>query len=223
MPGFHIRLYQDSDYEVVRDIFARGTKEHISPAFYHTLSLPYVWGLLLAVFFGLLLTTGSFLLSVLAVYVYVAMLWLLNWYGYVGYVIDTLETDLLDIRRYYLERDGYCFWVAESEGEIVGTVAAIPPCSSTGGNHVELKRLSVPTRHRGRGIGKALCRMVIEYARERSCDAVVLDTCLSQTAALKLYEKVGFKRTETTYASFVLSKFIDFRVLAFQYDIAFHK
>ncbi|XP_077334460.1 N-acetyltransferase 8-like isoform X2 [Lithobates pipiens] len=219
MPDYVIRLYKDSDYEAVRDMFSRGINEHTKAAFFHTLSLPHVWALLLAVFLVLLQTTGSYLLPTMAVSLGVAGQWLMNRHVYVTYVSHSLATDMTNIRKYYLQRDGYCFWVAELAGEVVGMVAAIPPDSPTGENQVELKRLSVPAKHRGKGIAKALCSTVIDYARRRGGSAVLLSTSLSQNDASKLYLKLGFRRTTTGYAPFIFAKFIDFRILFYQYDI----
>ncbi|XP_068129600.1 N-acetyltransferase 8-like [Hyperolius riggenbachi] len=216
MSDFHIRLYKDSDYDVVRNLFAQGLTEHIGTAFRRTLCLPHIWPVLLAMFLVPSQTTGSYVLSVTAVSISVAVLWLLNRHGYVMYVMECLGDDMMDIQRYYLERDGYCFWVAESEGEIVGIVAAVPPCPPTGGNHVELKRMSVPTRHRGRGIAKALCRTVIDYAQKRGCEGVVLWTSISQKNAANLYTNMGFQRTGFIYAPFLLAKMVDFRLVSFQ-------
>ncbi|CAI9620500.1 unnamed protein product [Staurois parvus] len=220
MPNYIIRLYKDSDYDAVRDIFSRGIKEHTKTAFFHTLSLPHIWAFLLAVFLVLLQVMGSYLLSSMAVSLSVAALWLLNRYIYATYVADSLATDMMNIRKYYLEQDGYCFWVAELAGEIVGMVAAIPPYPPTGENQVELKRLSVPMKHRGKGIAKALCSTVIDYARKRGSSAVVLSTSLSQSDASMLYLKMGFRKTNTeTNEPFIIAKFIDFRILYYQYDI----
>ncbi|KAM9330283.1 N-acetyltransferase 8-like [Gastrophryne carolinensis] len=219
MSGFSIRIYQDSDYEVVRDIFARGIKEHISTAFYHSLSLLHVRTILITIVLLLLQTTGSYLLSIGALSLSLEALWLMNRHMYVSYVEQSLADDMLDIRKYYLERDGYCFWVAESAGEIVGMIAAVPPYPPTGDNQVELKRLSVPIKHRGRGIAKALCTVVIDYARNRGIRTVVLSTTLSQKDALGMYEKLSFRRTISVYAPFALAPFLDFRILFYQYDI----
>ncbi|KAM9329473.1 N-acetyltransferase 8-like [Gastrophryne carolinensis] len=219
MSGFSIRLYQDSDYVVVRDIFARGIKEHTNTAFYHSLSLLHVQAILLVIVLLLPQTTGSYILSIGALSLSLAALWLMNRHVYSSYVEQSLADDMLDIRKYYLERDGYCFWVAESAGEIVGMIAAVPLYPPTGDNQVELKRLSVPIKHRGRGIAKALCKVVIDYARNRGSRTVVLTTSLSQKDACSLYEKLGFRRTMSAYFPFVLARFIGMRILYYKYDI----
>ncbi|XP_072263266.1 N-acetyltransferase 8-like [Pyxicephalus adspersus] len=219
MSDYHIRLYKDSDYKAVRDMFSRGIKEHTKTAFLHTLGLTRIWALLLATFLVFLQITGSLLLSTTVVTLSVVALWFLNRYVYAAYVEYSLNSDMMNIRKYYLERDGYCFWVAELAGEVVGMVAAIPPSPPNGGNQVELKRLSVSLKHRGKGIAKALCSRVIDYARKRGSSAVVLSTSLSQIDASTLYLKMGFRRTFTEYAPFIIAKFIDFRILFYQLDI----
>ncbi|XP_075043674.1 N-acetyltransferase 8F1-like [Mixophyes fleayi] len=220
--SYSIRLYKDSDYEEVREIFACGIKEHTGLAFYHALSLTHIRILLLLIFLLLLQTTGSFIAPMVAVAITIASLWLFNRHIYSAYVQHCLVDDMLDIRKYYLQREGYCFWVAESAGEVVGTVAAVPPHHAGGERQVELKRLSVPKRHRGKGIAKALCKTVIEFAQKRACEAVILETSLAQTDACRLYEKMGFRKIRIDYAPHASAKFIDFRIFFYQYDIPNH-
>ncbi|XP_072263070.1 probable N-acetyltransferase 8B [Pyxicephalus adspersus] len=149
-------------------------------------------------------------------------LWFGTRYLFMAYVRFSLSDDMLDIRKYYLERDDYSFWVAESGGELVGTVAALPSSEPGGEKHLELKRLSVSKSHRGKGIAKALCRMVIDFARERDCEAVVLTTTLAQISAWKMYEKMGFRRVQSFIPPNFLYKLFSFKVLAYQYDLPSH-
>ncbi|CAI9613230.1 unnamed protein product [Staurois parvus] len=166
MADYHIRLYKDSDYETVRDIFALGFSEHYPVSFCHALSLPRVRILILVVFLLALMTTGSSVVSFIAAIAVIFALLLLNREIYFSYIRKCLADDMLDIRKTYLQRDGCCFWVAESGKEIVGTVAAAPFPHPGGQNQVELKRLSVPKKHRGKGIGKALVSTVIDFAQK---------------------------------------------------------
>lgn len=87
---------------------------------------------------------------------------------------------------------GSCFWVAMLEGHIVGIVAAR---GHEEDNAVELRRMSVDSRYRGKGIAKALGRRVLEYAVRNNYAAVVLGTTAVKLAAHKLYESLGFRRT----------------------------
>ncbi|XP_045143350.1 N-acetylaspartate synthetase-like [Echinops telfairi] len=58
---------------------------------------------------------------------------------------------------------------------------------------VELQRMSVDSRFRGKGIAKALGRKVLEFALVHNYSAVVLGTTAVKVAAHKLYESLGFR------------------------------
>ncbi|XP_034757080.1 N-acetylaspartate synthetase isoform X2 [Etheostoma cragini] len=87
---------------------------------------------------------------------------------------------------------GSCFWVAVLDGHVVGIVAAK---GREDDNRVELRRMSVDSRYRGKGIAKALGRRVLEFAMRNNYAAVVLGTTAVKLAAHKLYESLGFRRT----------------------------
>ncbi|XP_069601146.1 probable N-acetyltransferase CML1 isoform X3 [Ranitomeya imitator] len=223
MSEYQIRLYKDSDYESVREIFAHGITEHTAKAFRFSLRLPRIWAIFVVTFLLFSHITGSLLVSILAVIIDIGFLFLLNKYIFVSYVQHSLDDDMLDIQKYYFQRDGYCFWVAESSGEIAGIVAAVPPDHPGGERQVELKRMSVPRKYRGKGIAKALCRMVIDFARERGCEAVILETSYPQVDAWRLYEKMGFKKMRTFFAPSLMAKLIGFTLLLYRYDLPVHR
>ncbi|KAM4706575.1 putative N-acetyltransferase family 8 member 5 [Discoglossus pictus] len=217
MSDYCIRLYKNSDLDTARDIFDRGIMEHTSGAFKH--ALRHIWIFMIFVFLFPLAVTGSIALSVLALILVLVIIWVCIRHIYYSYLQHSLDDDMLDIHKYYLQRDGYCFWVAECAGQVVGMVAAVPSLHPNGKKHVEMKRMSVAKGHRGKGIAKALCRTLIDFARERGCDAVVLETTLPQTDAQQLYEKMGFQSIGTYYALNRMAKLIDFRILRYRYDI----
>ncbi|XP_053556914.1 N-acetyltransferase 8-like [Bombina bombina] len=218
MSDYCIRLYKDSDYHVVMALFSRGIKEHTPGAFYHLFHLIHFWITAILVFLLTFLTMGSITVSLLAVTLLIVILYICVRHIYHSYLKNCLSDDMLDISKYYLQRDGYCFWVAECAGQVVGTVAVVPPADPREKKHVELKRLSVALSHRGKGIAKALCRAVIDFARDRGCEAVVLQTSLAQSDAQRLYEKMGF-RLMRIYLTNMFTKFIDFRILLYQYNL----
>lgn len=86
---------------------------------------------------------------------------------------------------------GSRFWVAVLEGQVVGIVAAQ---GREEDNTVELRRMSVDSRFRGKGIAKVLGRRVLEFAMLNNYSAVVLGTTAVKMAAHKLYESLGFQR-----------------------------
>ncbi|XP_018422932.1 PREDICTED: putative N-acetyltransferase 8B [Nanorana parkeri] len=218
MADYHIRLYQDSDYDMVRDIFVCGITEPYPASFRHTFSLPRVWILILAVFLLALITTGSPIVSFIAVIMVILVLLLMNRAMFFFYARRCLATDMLDIRKNYLQRDGCGFWVAESAGEIVGIVAAAP--FPHGQNQVELKRLSVPKKHRGKGLGKALCKTVIDFAQKYGYEAVVLESSIFRKDSIRLYKRLGFRITGTYHQNHFFLKFIDYLDIVFQYDLS---
>lgn len=82
--------------------------------------------------------------------------------------------------------------MAVLDGRVVGIVAAQ---GREDDNTVELRRMSVDSRYRGKGIAKALGRRVLEFAVRKNYTAVVLGTTAVKLAAHKLYESLGFRRT----------------------------
>jgi ribosomal protein S18 acetylase RimI-like enzyme len=60
----------------------------------------------------------------------------------------------------------------------------------------ELKRMFVLPQFRGQGIGKALASKLIEDGRTIGYECMRLDTANFWTAAIRLYESLGFQRIE---------------------------
>jgi ribosomal protein S18 acetylase RimI-like enzyme len=58
----------------------------------------------------------------------------------------------------------------------------------------EMKRLYVRPESRGSGIGQALVRRLLREARLLEYSTLKLDTLSSMDAAIRLYERMGFRR-----------------------------
>ncbi len=83
-------------------------------------------------------------------------------------------------------------WVAIGrDAGIVGTVAAVPR-----GDALYMRSMAVLPTTRGRGIGAALFQQVEQYARAQGHTAIVLSTTPFLASAIRLYERMGFRRTE---------------------------
>ena len=63
-----------------------------------------------------------------------------------------------------------------------------------GDSAVELKRMYLRLDARGRGLGKGLLAIALDWARENDTRAVRLDTSERMEAAQRLYESAGFER-----------------------------
>ncbi|KAM5227844.1 putative N-acetyltransferase CML1 [Ctenodactylus gundi] len=196
MAPYCIRKYKESDRKPVLQLFAQGMYEHVPATFRHMLRLPKTLLVIFGVPFSLLLISGSWLLAIMSSFTLLLFLWYLARYTWNDYVENCLRTDMADISKSYMSTRGSCFWVAESGGDVVGTVGALavesPPL---GKKQVELFHLSVSMKHRGEGIAKALVRTVLQFAREQGYNEVVLSTSILQHSALAVYQKMGFQNT----------------------------
>jgi peptide alpha-N-acetyltransferase len=56
--------------------------------------------------------------------------------------------------------------------------------------------LATQEEYRGRGIATQLVRLAIDAMTARDADEIVLETEVSNTASLKLYERLGFIRSK---------------------------
>uniref|UniRef100_A0A8C2T2A1 N-acetyltransferase domain-containing protein n=1 Tax=Coturnix japonica TaxID=93934 RepID=A0A8C2T2A1_COTJA len=109
------------------------------------------------------------------------------------------------------------FWVAEADGRVVGTVGVMP--AGEGGLLV-LKRMAVRKDYRGRGVAKALCRAVLDFARRRpGCAAVVLNTIMLQHDARALYERLGFRRQRRFVLPTVYGRVANCTVTTYRYEL----
>ncbi|XP_078392613.1 putative N-acetyltransferase camello [Cetorhinus maximus] len=217
MVKYRIRVYQDTDYQTVRDMYVAGVQQHFPRACRHVLKQPWIQASLVLSFCLLLVLSGSLLLSLTAMLILLSVgRWLIR-HLWSSIIDQNLMQDLLDIRSSYMERPGCCFWVAESDGVVVGTVAAAP--SNTSPMDVELKRMNVCQEYRGQGIAKALCLTVLGFAQRSGFAGIVLGTSVIQTEARSLYHKMGYRLVGTVLMPHFLAKFTNYTFHKYQYHI----
>ena len=63
-----------------------------------------------------------------------------------------------------------------------------------------MKRLYVAPEARGLGLGKALTNAIVEVARKRGYSELYLDTLPTMGTAVRVYDKIGFRRIGPYYA-----------------------
>jgi len=81
-------------------------------------------------------------------------------------------------------------WGAVDDDDVVGSVAL----RDLGGGTVELKRMYLRPGQRGRGLGRNLLMLALEWAHANDIRVVRLDTSERMVAAQRLYEAYGFER-----------------------------
>jgi len=100
------------------------------------------------------------------------------------------QPDLAVIPDFYQTGSGD-FWVAELDGEIVGTIAL----TDIGGRAAALRKMFVAPEGRGEaGAARALLETALKHARALALTDLYLGTTDTFLAAHRFYEKNGFTR-----------------------------
>ncbi len=86
-------------------------------------------------------------------------------------------------------------WVAVSDGQIVGSVSALPEPE-----WLYIRSMAVAPEAQGLGIGNSLLLVVESYAFEKGFDRLFLYTTYFSQRAIRLYEKNGFYKVRDTTA-----------------------
>ncbi|XP_047201576.1 probable N-acetyltransferase camello [Girardinichthys multiradiatus] len=217
MANIQIRKYRDEDSEAVKELFTSGMNEHLPSSFMHVMKQPLTQMLLMCTFCSLMASSKSFLLPVLAVTLLLAGVRQMIAYIFNKHIEASLKNDLNNIGETYLNREDSCFWVAESDGQVVGTVACLP--AEDAPEFLELKRMSVCRSHRGMGIAKALCRTVADFTLDRGYPAVTLYTSMVATDAQKLYEHMGYKKIRQFLLPEFFAKIINFTLIEYRLNL----
>jgi ribosomal protein S18 acetylase RimI-like enzyme len=87
-----------------------------------------------------------------------------------------------------------CLFVAEQCGQLIGFAVGLlhPPDSN---RIAELESVVVSASARRAGIGRALCRVVLDWSRSRGASEVILEVRANSVAAIALYISIGFTLT----------------------------
>lgn len=117
-------------------------------------------------------------------------------------------------------------WVAAdaANGEVLGTVTT-PRAGrrmsavARHADELDFRFLGVSAAARGRGVGEALVRHVMELAASRGIRRVVLNTGPQMAAAQRLYERLGFERLDDREFTFERSDGTSITILAYGRDV----
>lgn len=109
-----------------------------------------------------------------------------------GFIQDIdFHGDICQLATDFLTHGGEML-VAKLGSKIVG-FGGLKPLNT---QHAELCKLHVDQQYQGLGIGKALVKTLISQASENGFSEIELHVTTSQVAAIKLYERLGFKKTK---------------------------
>ena len=102
---------------------------------------------------------------------------------------QALDHELETLQTRYGPPSGKAF-LARRDGEVVGCGAY----RRRSDEFCEMKRLFVPDRFRGLGLGRKLSAVLITAAKDEGFRLMRLDTAAQMSEAVALYEAIGFKR-----------------------------
>jgi putative acetyltransferase len=106
--------------------------------------------------------------------------------------VDDEAPELRKIATSHLQKGGR-FWVAEHNGDLVGSAGMLPGSNGV----IEMKKLYVAKDARKIGLGARLCSLIEVEAMSRGADAVELWSDTRFEDAHRLYERRGYKRGKT--------------------------
>ncbi|HET8804599.1 MAG TPA: GNAT family N-acetyltransferase [Aequorivita sp.] len=107
------------------------------------------------------------------------------------------ERDAVEVTVADLEREGFgdnplfTSFVAELDEEIVGAALVYFRFSTWKGRTLHLEDLIVKEEKRGKGIGEALYKQVMQFAYNRGLKRVAWDVLDWNTGAIRFYERSG--------------------------------
>ncbi|MCJ1320706.1 N-alpha-acetyltransferase mak3 [Xylographa vitiligo] len=110
---------------------------------------------------------------------------------------DLSEPYSIYVYRYFLYQWGdLCFMALDREDTLIGVIISKLEPHRGGPMRGYIAMLAVKEGYRGKGIATKLVRMAIDAMIEKDADEIALETEVTNTAAMKLYERLGFLRSK---------------------------
>ena len=80
------------------------------------------------------------------------------------------------------------YWVYEDEGQIVGYagLCTVLPIS-------DIQTIAIDPKYQGQGLGRKMMNLLLETAKERQAQDVMLEVRFDNPTAINLYESLGFE------------------------------
>ena len=79
--------------------------------------------------------------------------------------------------------------------EICGTIQGV----SEGGGYGAIQNVGITPEHRGRGLGAILVWQSLQGFKQAGLSRVFLEVTAQNTPAIRLYQRLGFRKTKTVY------------------------
>ena len=120
----------------------------------------------------------------------------------IGQLLNSLRSVPVTIDEVFLEKllsdDRFNLFVAEDDDRNVMGMLTLTSCPTLAGEKVWVEDVIVDEKFRGKGVGRALLRAAVDFARnELKAQAVYLTSNPSRVQARSLYRSEGFEEYET--------------------------
>lgn len=115
--------------------------------------------------------------------------------------VDLSEPYSIYVYKFFLNQwPNLCYIARDVETkEVIGTIVSkLEPHKSTRSRGY-IGMLAVKTSYRGQGIAKKLVKLSIEEMIKEDADEIMLETEVVNTAAIRLYENMGFVRSKRLF------------------------
>ena len=103
---------------------------------------------------------------------------------------ESADCDVIEVESAYLDAGGE-FWIVEQDSAIVGTAAYQP--IARGHRAVEIRKMYLLPRIRGKGLGKYLLTRLEQAIAVKDYQEIWLETVSILKEAVKLYELNGYQ------------------------------
>ena len=103
------------------------------------------------------------------------------------------ERHIIGYVSIYLHDDGHDFHLKSPKLFLVDILDHFVLCDIEE-NDLYLAEIAIDESQRGKGLGRQVVNDVIDYARSKGYDRVILDADFRNEGAKKLYESIGFKQ-----------------------------
>ncbi|KAI9676868.1 MAG: N-alpha-acetyltransferase mak3 [Caeruleum heppii] len=136
---------------------------------------------------------------------------------------DLSEPYSIYVYRYFLYQWGdLCFMTLDDNDDLIGVVVSKLEPHRGGPMRGYIAMLAVKEAYRGRGIATKLVRMAIDAMIDQNADEIALETEITNTAAMKLYERLGFLRSKRLHRYYLNGNTAFRLVLYLKEGIAFY-
>ena len=119
-----------------------------------------------------------------------------------GIIDPNLNQDVEDLGSFYPDS----IFVIKQDGEVLATGALAPIDQKTW----QVVRMSVDKRYRRQGLGTMMLKHLIQTARQRGANRLILETTADWNEARQFYRSAGFKfthlRADDAYYELVIGK-----------------